>query len=80
MSDYVRDLVPPGLPRVVLGLAGIIVLRRRHRHIPLAAPRQNQLVYGTRRRTRRFLHPADRVADTTAGRRDFLDLPRGYSL
>ena len=25
MSDYVRDLVPPGLPRVVLGLAAIIV-------------------------------------------------------
>jgi hypothetical protein len=26
MSDYVRDLVSPGLPRVVLGLSGIIVL------------------------------------------------------
>ena len=45
MSDYVRDLVPPGLPRVVLGLAGIIMLvDRRPRHIPLAAPRENQLL------------------------------------
>jgi hypothetical protein len=25
MSEYVRDLVPPGLPRVVLGLAAVTV-------------------------------------------------------